>query len=141
MSNYNIHHTSVFGWRFFPDKIYGVKPKVIYSGYIPYIYQIYLCILRVLDSWLNYLTSKDAAATTPQSLHVQIITEAGGHVLLRNSICLIYVWYILGILILHTLPVIGSFVCLVCTWNRLCQIRLHHVFTNPLEGLGPTFQV
>ncbi len=53
---------------------------------------IYLCILRVLDSWLNYLTSKDAAATTPQSLHVQTITEAGGaasytkkHVLLRNT--------------------------------------------------------
>ncbi len=38
---------------------------------------------------------------------------------------------------LHTL--IGSFVCLVCTWNRLGQIRLHHVFTNSLGRAGACF--
>ncbi len=26
-------------------------------------------------------------------------------------------------------------------WNRLCQIWLHHVFTSPLEALGPTVRI
>jgi hypothetical protein len=47
MSNYNIHHTSVLGWRFFPGKIYGVRTKSdlfwVYTIHILHIFMHFTC--------------------------------------------------------------------------------------------------